>query len=189
MAFGLATTAARALFITADAGESNGHRRRVWKPELQRLADKLDLAIHVSHGPPGTSTWTKIEHRLFSVISINWRGRPLRTYETVLNLIGNTTHRGGRVVRARLDRRKATLPTDQIVFADHTTGFARAGFGGMGIEGIEGGYLVFHRVREIKPEELSPQRGRRMTLEPHRVAAMDVEGRRGWPFVVGRPIV
>lgn len=96
---------AREIFITADAGGSNGHRPRVWKHELQHLADKLDVAIRVSHFPPGTSKWNKIEHRLFSFISINWRGRPLRTYETVINLIANTTNRGGLVVRARIDRR------------------------------------------------------------------------------------
>jgi hypothetical protein len=96
---------ARDLFITADAGGSNGYRSRVWKAELQRLADKIGISIHVSHFPPGTSKWNKIEHRLFSFITINWRGRPLRSYETVVNLIGNTTNRGGLVVRARLDRR------------------------------------------------------------------------------------
>jgi Rhodopirellula transposase DDE domain len=96
---------ARELFITADAGGSNGYRVYGWKWALQQLADKLDLSIHVSHFPPGTSKWNKVEHRLFSFISINWRGRPLRTYETVVNLIGNTTNRGGLVVRARLDRR------------------------------------------------------------------------------------
>ena len=106
---------AREIFITADAGGSNGHRPRVWKAELQRLADKLGLAIHVSHFPPGTSKWNKIEHRLFSFISINWRGRPLRTYETIINLIGNTTNRGGLVVRARLDRRR--YPTGRKVSA------------------------------------------------------------------------
>ena len=106
---------ARELFITADAGGSNGHRPRMWKAELQRLADKLDLAIHVSHFPPGTSKWNKIEHRLFSFISINWRGRPLRTYETIINLIGNTTNRGGLVVRARLDRRR--YPTGKKISA------------------------------------------------------------------------
>ena len=97
---------ARELFITADAGGSNGYRLHVWKAELQRLADKLDMAIRVSHFPPGTSKWNKVEHRLFSFISINWRGRPLRTYETVVNLIANTTNRGGLVVRARLDKRR-----------------------------------------------------------------------------------
>jgi hypothetical protein len=104
---------AREIFITADAGGSNGYRARVWKAELQRLADKLDLAIHVSHFPPGTSKWNKIEHRLFSFITMNWRGRPLRSYETVVNLIGNTTNRGGLVVRARLDRRN--FPTGKKV--------------------------------------------------------------------------
>jgi hypothetical protein len=97
---------ARELFITADAGGSNGYRSHVWKQQLQRLADKLGLTIHVSHFPPGTSKWNKVEHRLFSFISINWRGRPLRSYETVINLISNTTNRGGLVVRARLDRRR-----------------------------------------------------------------------------------
>ncbi len=81
------------LFITADAGGSNGYRSHVWKAELQRVADKLDMPIHVSHFPPGTSKWNKIEHRLFSFITMNWRGRPLRTFETVVSLIGNTTTR------------------------------------------------------------------------------------------------
>jgi hypothetical protein len=96
---------AREIFITADAGGSNSYRSHVWKQQLQRLADKLKLAIQVSHFPPGTSKWNKVEHRLFSFISINWRGRPLRSYETIVNLIGNTTNCGGLVVRARLDRR------------------------------------------------------------------------------------
>jgi Rhodopirellula transposase DDE domain len=96
---------ARELFITADAGGSNSYRSRVWKQQLQRLADTLNLSIHVSHFPPGTSKWNKVEHRLFSFISMNWRGRPLRSYETVINLISNTTNHGGLVVRARLDRR------------------------------------------------------------------------------------
>ena len=97
---------ARQLFITADAGGSNSYRSHVWKHQLQRIADTLNLAIHVSHFPPGTSKWNKVEHRLFSFISVNWRGRPLRSYETVVSLIGNTTNRSGLVVRARLDRRK-----------------------------------------------------------------------------------
>ena len=96
---------ARDLFITADAGGSNAYRSRVWKAELQRLADHVGISIHVSHFPPGTSKWNKIEHRLFSFITINWRGRPLRSYETVVNLIGSTTTQAGLVVRARLDRR------------------------------------------------------------------------------------
>jgi hypothetical protein len=97
---------AKDLFITADAGGSNGHRPRAWKLELQQLADKLGIAIHVSHFPPGTSKWNKIEHRLFSFITMNWRGRPLRCYQTVINLISNTTNRGGLVVHAKLDKRR-----------------------------------------------------------------------------------
>lgn len=106
---------AKDLFITADAGGSNGHRPRAWKLELQRLADKLGISIHVSHFPPGTSKWNKIEHRLFSFITMNWRGRPLRTYETVVNLISNTTNRGGLVVRAKLDKRR--YPTGKKISA------------------------------------------------------------------------
>ena len=106
---------AREIFITADAGGSNGYRSHVWKHELQRLADKLDLSVHVSHFPPGTSKWNKIEHRLFSFISINWRGRPLRTYETIISLIGSTTNGAGLVVRARLDRRR--YPTGKKISA------------------------------------------------------------------------
>jgi hypothetical protein len=101
------------LFITADAGGSNGYRSRVWKVELQRLADKLGLTIHVSHLPPGTSKLNKIEHRLFSFVTMNWRGRPLRTYETIVNLIGSTTNSGGLVVKAVLDRRN--YPTGKKV--------------------------------------------------------------------------
>ena len=77
---------------------------RVWKAQLQEFADRYQLKVNVSHFPPGTSKWNKIEHRLFSFITINWRGRPLRTYETVVNLIGNTTTRKGLIVRAALDR-------------------------------------------------------------------------------------
>lgn len=102
-------------FITADAGGSNSYRSHVWKHELQRLADKLGMSIRVSHLPPGTSKWNKIEHRLFSFISLNWRGRPLRTYETIINLIGNTSNGAGLVVRARLDRRR--YPTGKKVSA------------------------------------------------------------------------
>jgi hypothetical protein len=104
---------AREIFITADAGGSNSYRSHLWKHQLQRVADKLGMSIRVSHFPPGTSKWNKVEHRLFSFISINWRGRPLRTYQTVINLIGNTSNRGGLVVRARLDRRR--YPTGKKV--------------------------------------------------------------------------
>lgn len=93
------------LLITADAGGSNGYRPRLWKFELQRMADATGLTIHVCHFPPGTSKWNRIEHSLFSAISLNWRGRPLASYETVVNLIGATTTTTGLQVKARLDQR------------------------------------------------------------------------------------
>ena len=98
--------AASQLLITADGGGSNGYRLRLWKVELQRLADQTGLAIRVCHFPPGTSKWNKVEHRLFSFISSNWRGEPLRDYETVVRLIANTTTAKGLTVTCRLDRRK-----------------------------------------------------------------------------------
>ena len=102
---------AHEIFITADAGGSNGSRLRLWKLSLQGLADETGLPISVCHFPPGTSKWNKVEHRLFSFITINWRGRPLRTYDTVINLIGNTTNSGGLVVWARLDRKNYPIGT------------------------------------------------------------------------------
>ena len=97
---------ARRLLITADGGGSNGYRLRVWKLELQKLADATTLAIEVCHFPPGTSKWNKVEHRLFSFISSNWRGEPLRDYETIVRLISGTTTVTGLAVSCRLDRRK-----------------------------------------------------------------------------------
>jgi len=94
---------AKKLVITADGGGSNGSRVRLWKVELQKLANELNIAIHVSHFPPGTSKWNKIEHRLFSFISMNWRGKPLVNHETIVNLIAATTTRKGLKVRAELD--------------------------------------------------------------------------------------
>lgn len=94
---------ATALLITADSGGSNSYRARAWKTELQHLADELQLAIAVSHFPPGTSKWNKIEHRLFCHITENWRGRPLVDHETVVQLIGSTRTQTGLRIRARLD--------------------------------------------------------------------------------------
>jgi hypothetical protein len=96
---------AQSLFITADAGGSNGYRSRAWKLELQRFANDTGLRIRVSHFPPGTSKWNKIEHRLFCHITQNWRGKPLRTLETVVELIANTRTTTGLRVRAKLDTR------------------------------------------------------------------------------------
>lgn len=97
---------ARRLLITADGGGSNGYRLRLWKLELQKMSDETGLSITVCHFPPGTSKWNKVEHRLFSFISSNWRGEPLKDYETVVRLIANTTTSKGLSVLCRLDRRK-----------------------------------------------------------------------------------
>ena len=91
------------LLITADAGGSNGYRLRLWKLELQKLADETGLEIAVCHFPPGTSKWNKIEHRLFSAITQNWRGKPLISHEVVVNLIGATTTETGLKVKSALD--------------------------------------------------------------------------------------
>jgi hypothetical protein len=94
---------AKELIITADGGGSNGSRVRLWKVELQQLSDELGIPIRVSHFPPGTSKWNKIEHRLFSYISMNWRGQPLVSHEVIVKLIAATTTRKGLKVRAELD--------------------------------------------------------------------------------------
>jgi Rhodopirellula transposase DDE domain len=96
---------AKRLYIVADGGGSNGARNSLWKAELQRFADKTGLQIEVSHMPPGTSKWNKIEHRLFSAISMNWRGKPLESFEAVVSLIAATTTRSDLRVRAKLDER------------------------------------------------------------------------------------
>jgi Rhodopirellula transposase DDE domain len=97
---------ARSLVITADAGGSNGPRLRLWKWELQRLANRTGLAITVCHFPPGTSKWNKIEHRLFSHIAMNWRGTPLVSLAAIVSLIASTRSRSGLRVRSELDRRR-----------------------------------------------------------------------------------
>jgi transposase len=94
---------APALLITADGGGSNGSRNRLWKVALQQLATDIGLRITVCHFPPGTSKWNKIEHRMFSHISMNWRGRPLISHEVIVNLIANTTTQQGLTIKAALD--------------------------------------------------------------------------------------
>ena len=94
------------LLITADGGGSNGSRTRLWKLELQGLADDTGMAITVCHFPPGTSKWNKIEHRMFSYISKNWRGHPLTSVAVIINLIAGTKTEGGLRIRCELDRRK-----------------------------------------------------------------------------------
>jgi transposase len=97
---------AKELLITADAGGSNSYRSHMWKARLQEFAEQTGLTVRVSHFPPGTSKWNKIEHRLFSQIAMNWRGRPLTSYESIVSLIAATTNQAGLRVRARLDRRR-----------------------------------------------------------------------------------
>jgi len=104
---------AEKILITADGGGSNGWRLRLWKLELQKFANQAALAVAVCHFPPGTSKWNKVEHRLFSFISSNWRGEPLRDYETIVKLIAATTTAKGLKVTCRLDRRK--YPTGRDV--------------------------------------------------------------------------
>ena len=94
---------AKQLLITADSGGSNGYRVRLWKLEIQKLANETGLSITVCHFPPGTSKWNKIEHRLFSFISQNWRGKPLVSHEVIVNLIAATTNRKGLLVKSQLD--------------------------------------------------------------------------------------
>jgi len=104
------------LLITADGGGSNGYRRRLWKTELQRFANESGLEISVCHFPPGTSKWNKVEHRLFSRITLNWRGIPLEDYETIVQLIGATKTKKGLTVKCQLDEnqyQKGIVITDE----------------------------------------------------------------------------
>ena len=106
------------ILVCADAGGSNGYRSRLWKRELQKFADRTGLQIEVKHFPTGTSKWNKIEHKLFSFITANWRGHPLTTYQTVINLITSTKTTTGLKVKARLDKKsyatKIKVPDDEM---------------------------------------------------------------------------
>jgi hypothetical protein len=104
--------ASKRLLITADAGGSNGYRLRLWKVQLQKMADKTGLTITVCHFPPGTSKWNKIEHRLFSFVTINWKGRPLTTYKVIVKLIASTRTKTGLKVYAVLDNTNYSLRTE-----------------------------------------------------------------------------
>jgi len=118
------------LTITADGGGSNGYRLRLWKLELQKLADDTGLEITVCHFPPGTSKWNKVEHRLFSFISSNWRGEPLKDYETVVSLIARTTTAKGLKVTCRLDRRRYAVGTKVSASEISAINITRAEFHG-----------------------------------------------------------
>ncbi|MBP6833889.1 MAG: ISAzo13 family transposase [Deltaproteobacteria bacterium] len=132
---------ATSLLVTADGGGSNGTRNRLWKSELQRLADDTGLTIHVSHLPPGTSKWNKIEHRLFGQITTNWRGKPLVTLEAVVGLIANTTTKTGLKVRAAADQK--SYPTGRKVTDEEMAALAltRSDFHG------EWNYSITPRVK------------------------------------------
>ena len=108
------------LLVTADGGGSNGSRCRLWKVELQRLADEIGLRISVCHFPPGTSKWNKIEHRMFCHITENWRGRPLVSREVVVNLIGSTKTKAGLAIRSELD--EDSYPTGREVTDEQMDG-------------------------------------------------------------------
>ena len=118
------------MLITADGGGSNGSRGRLWKVALQRLADELGLPITVCHFPPGTSKWNKIEHRMFSHITLNWRGKPLTSHEVIVNLIANTTTRQGLRIEVALDTN--CYPTGIVVTDEEFAGvnLRRANFHG-----------------------------------------------------------
>lgn len=97
---------AEKLLITADGGGSNGSRNRLWKQEMQKMAEEVGLAVSVCHFPPGTSKWNKVEHRMFSHITKNWRGRPLTSHEVIVNLIANTTTNAGLKIQSALDAKE-----------------------------------------------------------------------------------
>ena len=126
----LAYPDARELLVTADGGGSNGWRVRLWKRELQKLADDLSITIHVRHFPPGTSKWNKIEHRMFCHITENWRARPLKCIMTIVNLIGNTRTKGGLSIQSEVD--KVFYPTGKKVADEEVNALAitRCGFRG-----------------------------------------------------------
>ena len=122
--------AADRLLICADAGGSNGHRSRLWKVEVQRFASDAALEVTVCHFPPGTSKWNKIEHRLFSHITMNWRGRPLVSHDVIVNLIGATKTASGLRVKARLDKRRYPLGIEVSDEELHAVRLARHRFHG-----------------------------------------------------------
>jgi hypothetical protein len=141
---------ARELYVTADAGGSNASKSRVWKARLQDVADKTRLTIHVSHFPPGTSKWNKIEHRLFSYITLNWRGRPLSSYETIVNLIAGTTTTKGLRVTAELDLAKYPLGLSATKHVMQSLSLERDRFHG------EWNYILRPRTAQQLAEAASP---------------------------------
>ena len=138
--------AASRLLICADGGGSNGYRTRLWKTELARLAEETGLAITVCHFPPGTSKWNKIEHRLFSQISMNWRGRPLTSHEVIVSLIASTRTKTGLTVAAELDQAEypkgIKISDQEMADLEQSRRLRRHGFHG------EWNYTLSSAVRE-----------------------------------------
>jgi Rhodopirellula transposase DDE domain len=162
---------ARELFVTADSGGSNAARSHLWKVKLQQLADRTRLTVHVSHFPPGTSKWNKIEHRLFSFISINWRGRPLADYETIVSLIAGTKTSKGLTVSAELDTDKYPLRLRATEHTKQSLALERNAFHG------EWNYSLRPRTkREQKAAAAEP---------PTRVIITHAEKRATWMKLIG----
>lgn len=153
---------ATALFITADSGGSNSAKSRIWKLGLQTLADRTGLTIHMSHFPPGTSKWNKIEHRLFSFITLNWRGRPLATYETIISLIAATTTARGLKVQAELDQHNYPLGVRISKEAVDALALARATFHG------EWNYTLNPRTPEQLAAAATPRTARHIVSKAAR---------------------
>ena len=162
---------ATALFITADAGGSNGYRLRAWKHELQQLADETRLTIHVSHFPPGTSKWNKIEHRLFCHITANWRGTPLTTYETIVDRIGNTRTETGLLVRAELNA--SEYPTGVTVTKEEMDAIALVR------DEFHAGRLPPDGRRPRRRASTRPFGGREPRRDPRHLATSDAQTGRG----------
>lgn len=162
---------AKELFVTADSGGSNAARSHVWKVNLQKLADRTRLTIHVSHFPPGTSKWNKIEHRLFSFISLNWRGRPLATYETIISLIASTTTSKGLAVRAELDTEKYPLRQRATEHTKRSLALERNAFHG------EWNYSLRPRTKREQQQAAAEP--------PPRVIVTHAEKRETWMKLIG----
>lgn len=165
---------AKELFITADSGGSNSAKSRIWKLGLQTLADRTGLTIHMSHFPPGTSKWNKIEHRLFSFITLNWRGRPLATYETIVSLIAATTTARGLKVHAELDPRRYPLGVRISKDALNRLALERAAFHG------EWNYTLLPRTPEQLAEAARPR--------PTRTIVTLAERRERWNKLFGEQL-
>ena len=171
---------ATALFLTAEAGGSKGYRCRAWKRGLQPLADDLQLRIHVSQFPPGTSQWNQIEHRLFCHITKNWRGRPLRRFESVVALIGHTRTDTGLRVTATLDKRRdrtgvVVSRADMKQLALHPHPFPRRS-STRGRDPTVAAARPLHAVPRFRCASTTSRRSRRPAPRPRGVCRQSIRG-------------